>query len=500
MNRYKSTIIRSIIYMLFFHTCRASSQEKKIAPQKIDLNLPPLCFSRANKPLKKRKKKMSNTPPKKRKKNAIDDHVMLNNNNSAFVANNHQPLLVKKSNPYEGKIDLNLPPLCFPCANKPREKRKFAYTPPAKKRRTNPRANNIPLNNNAFVAKNPPSLLIEKRNANHLLSRKKPPLIPFYYDAKKDQVVNIECQNPFAIKRSEKTPWLLHTVEEKKLCIDFMRSFSAKHIEQLYDFLSSKKVPTLLKAKIFAHLSEKDAQGNTPFHDVAKEGNAKMLIFLVELFYFYASTVKNTNDRAAIEKYTQALINALFSKNKEGNTPLHMALKNGHALCAQIILILSQKFKANNTINDANNMLNNAKMTPLHYAVLSQLPQVISLLLFYCHRDHRDEKNKWGLSPLDILGIDLKSNHPERVQKAERIWQYMNEENRFALIPEKIFPSYVFNAIVWGYLTKEGGKETAQTLMRSKLFVPNFTTADGKRYFDQNAGANAHALAESSSH
>ncbi|AVP87839.1 hypothetical protein phytr_9100 [Candidatus Phycorickettsia trachydisci] len=111
-----------------------------------------------------------------------------------------------------------------------------------------------------------------------------------------------------------------------------------------------------------------DAQGNSPLHVAAMQGNTEKLKQLLD------------------ESETRSQINA---QNKDGSTPLHLAVQNGHLNALDTLL----KYSAENKQNKKGN-------NPLHFAAKSGNLEIAKLLL--ANGAEVKVTNKSGNSPLHL--------------------------------------------------------------------------------------------------
>nr|XP_022912168.1 ankyrin repeat domain-containing protein 27-like [Onthophagus taurus] len=87
--------------------------------------------------------------------------------------------------------------------------------------------------------------------------------------------------------------------------------------------------------------------------------------------------------------------NANLKDFEEGNTPLHVAVKNGHENCVEALLF----FTNNNGENIDVNCLNNSNDTPLHFAAKFGYLNLVKLLVDF---GAINKVNKKGLTPLSL--------------------------------------------------------------------------------------------------
>lgn len=122
----------------------------------------------------------------------------------------------------------------------------------------------------------------------------------------------------------------------------------------------------LTKMEVFLDVNTKDADGNTPLHLAAQEGDHKKVEALL----------KNGAD--------------VDAKGKNGNTPLHIAT---HKRCAQSVKVL---LKSGADVNAKSNL----DWTPLHLAAWNNAFDTAEILLK--NGANINAKNKYGETPLKI--------------------------------------------------------------------------------------------------
>jgi ankyrin repeat protein len=120
--------------------------------------------------------------------------------------------------------------------------------------------------------------------------------------------------------------------------------------------------------------------------------------FVVFLFVLLSSTLVvageihdavNRNDLAEVRRLISANPNLVFSKDKDGFTPLHLAAANGYKEIAELLLVSNASVKARD----------NHESTPLHQAAASgDHADLIELLI--AHQADVNAVDENGLTPL----------------------------------------------------------------------------------------------------
>ncbi len=138
---------------------------------------------------------------------------------------------------------------------------------------------------------------------------------------------------------------------------------------------------------------EKNKDGNTPLHPAVERGHDNVLTKFLELI----TTGENIAlDSKAMNNVQKGATKLNFSAtNKEENTPLHLAAKEGHVEIVDVMLKYVEKL----TIN-ANNIRGN---TPLHLAAINGHVDVVIKLLERKFEVDLNNRNRQGQTPLHFV-------------------------------------------------------------------------------------------------
>jgi ankyrin repeat protein len=160
-----------------------------------------------------------------------------------------------------------------------------------------------------------------------------------------------------------------------------------------------KVMNTLLEiARNELHLNHKNKDGNTPSHLPVERGHDNVVTKLQ-----LVTTENNIDlDSKAINNVQKGAKLDLNATNKEENTPLHLAAKEGHVKIVDFML----KFVGELTIN-ANNIRGN---TPLHLAAINGHVDVVKKLLERELEVDLNNRNRQGQTPLHFATIKCYPN------------------------------------------------------------------------------------------
>ncbi|CAM6038727.1 unnamed protein product [Sphagnum compactum] len=147
-------------------------------------------------------------------------------------------------------------------------------------------------------------------------------------------------------------------------------------------------------------LNDKNKDENTPLHLATEGGHHSVVTKLLEL----VTTEKNIGLDPKATNNGQKGANKLNvnATNKEENTPLHLAAKEGHVKIVDVMLKFAEKL----TIN-ANNIRGN---TPLHLAAINGHVDVVNKLLELEFEVDLNIRNRQGQSPLHFATIKCHPN------------------------------------------------------------------------------------------
>ena len=159
------------------------------------------------------------------------------------------------------------------------------------------------------------------------------------------------------------------------------------------------KVKSLIEAE--ANINAKNKDGNTPLHLAAREGHENVVKLLVE---------------AGVD---------IKAKDKYGNTPLHFAAREGNENMAKLLVDAKAGVNKKNSIGD----------TPLHFAA-GRGHEDVARFLVEAGADVK-AKDSWGSTPLDAAtrnghgevaeflmnaGENVRANNNGSVPEESRFW------------------------------------------------------------------------------
>ncbi len=143
------------------------------------------------------------------------------------------------------------------------------------------------------------------------------------------------------------------------------------------------------------HLNEKNKDENTPLHLAAEGGHDDVVTMLLEGGHDNVVIMLDSKATNNVQKGANKL--NLNATNKEENTPLHLAAKEGHVKIVDVML----QFAGELTIN-ANNIRGN---TPLHLAAIHGHVDVVNKLLEPKFEVDLNNRNRQGQTPLHFATI-----------------------------------------------------------------------------------------------
>jgi cytohesin len=228
------------------------------------------------------------------------------------------------------------------------------------------------------------------------------------------KVVNImlkHCTQPDLYSKNEDGNTIFH-LATKGGHVEVVKVFlEDSHVENLLTILNGdlnsplhlaieeghvNVVNTLLEiARNKLNLNDGNKDGNTPLHLATEGGHHSVVTTLLDLVTIEKSIGLDPKAMNNVEKGANKL--NLNATNKEDNTPLHLAAKEGHVKIVDVML----KFPEKLTIN-ANNIRGN---TPLHLAAINGHVDVVNKLLELKFEVDLNDRNKQGQTPLHFATI-----------------------------------------------------------------------------------------------
>jgi ankyrin repeat protein len=223
------------------------------------------------------------------------------------------------------------------------------------------------------------------------------------------KVVNImlkHCTQPDLYSKNEDGNTIFH-LATKGGHVEVVKVFlEDSHVENLLTILNGdlnsplhlaieeghvNVVNTLLEiARNKLNLNDGNKDGNTPLHLATEGGHHSVVTTLLDLVTIEKSIGLDPKAMNNVEKGANKL--NLNATNKEDNTPLHLAAKEGHVKIVDVML----KFPEKLTIN-AN--------TPLHLAAINGHVDVVNKLLELKFEVDLNDRNKQGQTPLHFATI-----------------------------------------------------------------------------------------------